>query len=252
MAEAAAASRRHLLLLFQLLLLLLLLLLLIDILLLLLSCFSPPHPNLRYCTPTSRYPTFPLSQKLLLTGLFSLLTRTFILPNKNFLCYVLVSKIKIHDKIILFGGNTESCVDAKKQASCVSNISSTCALMIGAVYQSVEWSATSASCTNSQRLLLLLLSAAKLHHTKTFVLSLLSLFFDQKQFAGMLSKFEVRAKSRIKWVWIKIVESRLRSLGPGFPPTTVEKCAAMCSVLCSVCRLCIALFRVKFVLCSVL
>ena len=139
-AEAAAASRRHLLLLFQLLLLLLLLLLLIDILLLLLSCFSPPHPNLRYCTPTSRYPTFPLSQKLLLTGLFSLLTRTFILPNKNFLCYVLVSKIKIHDKIILFGGNTESCVDAKKQASCVSNISSTCALMIGAVYQSVEWS----------------------------------------------------------------------------------------------------------------
>ena len=121
----------------------------------------------------------------------------------------------------------------------------------------VEWSATSASCTNSQRLLLLLLSAAKLHHTKTFVLSLLSLFFDQKQFAGMLSKFEVRAKSRIKWVWIKIVESRLRSLGPGFPPTTVEKCAAMrsvlcCSVLCSVCRLCIAMFSVKFVLCSVL
>ena len=124
----------------------------------------------------------------------------------------------------------------------------------------VEWSATSASCTNSQRLLLLL-SAAKLHHTKSFVLSLLS-FFDQKQFAGMLSKFEVRAKSRIKWVWIKIVESRLRSLGPGFPPTTVEKCAAMCSVLCcsvlccsvlcSVCRLCITMFSVKFVLCSVL
>ena len=150
-AEAAATSRRHLLLLFQLLLLLLLPLLLLLLLLLLhillhllllflLSCFSPPHPNLRYCTPTSRYPTFPLSQKLLLTGLFSLLTRTFILPNKNFLCYVLVSKIKIHDKIVLFGGNTESCVDAKKQVSCVSNISSTCALMIGAVYQSVEWS----------------------------------------------------------------------------------------------------------------
>ena len=150
---------------------------------------------------------------------------------------------------------------AKKQASCVlvSNISSTCALMIGAVYQSVEWSGV------------LPVLLAQTHKgccccccclLRTFVtLKLLnclpSPFFGQKQFAGMLSKFEVRAKSRIKWVWIKIVESRLRSLGPGFPPTTVEKCAAMCSVLCcsvlcSVCRLCIALFSVKFVLCSVL
>ena len=146
----------------------------------------------------------------------------------------------------------------KKQTSCVlvSNISSTCALMIGAVYQSVEWSGV------------LPVLLAQTHKGCCCYCCLLRNFITPKLLNCLPSPFfwpkticrnafEVRAKSRIKWVWIKIVESRLRSLGPGFPPTTVEKCSSICSVLCcsvlcSVCRLCIAMFRVKFVLCSVL
>ena len=145
----------------------------------------------------------------------------------------------------------------KKQTSCVlvSNISSTCALMIGAVYQSVEWSGvlpvllaqTHKGCCCCCCLLRNFITPRHLN-------CLPSPFLTKNNLQECFQSSRYRAKSRIKWVWIKIVESRLRSLGPGFPPTTVEKCAAMCSVLCcsvlcSVCRLCIDMFSVKFVLC---
>ena len=77
------------------------------------------HPN--FSSPPIQ--PFPFLRNCLLTDLFSLLTHTFFLPTKkiqealsyNFLRNVLVSKINIQDKIILFGGNTESCVDAKNR-----------------------------------------------------------------------------------------------------------------------------------------
>ena len=125
---------------------------------------SPPSPFPPfYCIPTSPLHLFNLSAFsetafLPICSLFWLIL-SFYPPRKynealsyNFLRNVLVSKIKIHDEITLFDGNTESCVDAKKAdflCSCFQHFFNLCShdwccLSVCGV----EWSATSASCTN--------------------------------------------------------------------------------------------------------